>query len=336
MHAVPQEPAALRKPMFASAPPLRQPARTTPNLVLRTVFSAFGFIHLLCFGALFFEIRAIDWWVCGALFVVRMFGVTGGYHRYFAHRTYKTGRVFQFLLAFLAQTSSQKGALWWAAHHRGHHKHSDTEEDTHSPVQDGFFYSHVGWMWQEGTSETHFDRIRDFAKYPELVWLNRYWVVPPFLLAVCVYLTLGWSGLFVGFFLSTVLLWHATFAINSLAHVLGTRPYRSGDDSRNNFLLALITLGEGWHNNHHYYQASTRQGFHWWQIDITYYTLKALSWVGLVWDLREPPAEVVTGARTLSHVKRLDAMKQERDVPAAPAPTPSAPILAARVSKNVA
>ena len=299
----------------ATATPLRQPARTTPRLVFSTIFSVFGFIHLLCFGALFLDVSAADWWACGALFVVRMFGVTGGYHRYFSHRTYKTSRWFQFVLAFLAQTSSQKGALWWAAHHRGHHKHSDTEEDTHSPVQDGFFYSHVGWMWDPGTEVTHYDRIKDFAKYPELVWLNKNWLVPPFVLGTATYLALGWSGLFVGFFLSTVLLWHSTFFINSLAHVFGTRPYRSGDDSRNNFLLAILTLGEGWHNNHHYYQASTRQGFHWWQIDITYYVLKTLSFVGIVWDIREPPADVVSGERVLSHVRRLDERKARSEAP---------------------
>lgn len=281
----------------AKSTPLRQPARTTPRLVLSTIFSVFGLFHLICFGALFLEVQAIDWWVCGALFVVRMFGVTGGYHRYFSHRTYKTSRAFQFVLAFLAQTSSQKGALWWAAHHRGHHKHSDTEHDTHSPVQDGFFYSHVGWMWDEGTTVTHFDRIKDFAKYPELRWLNKYWVVPPVMLGIAVYLLLGWSGLLVGFFLSTVLLWHATFAINSLAHVLGSRPYRSGDDSRNNFVLALLTLGEGWHNNHHYFQASTRQGFHWWQIDITYYVLKVMSWLGIIHSLNPVPKHILEEGR---------------------------------------
>ena len=235
-------------------------------------------------GALFLDVSAADWWACGALFVVRMFGVTGGYHRYFSHRTYKTSRWFQFVLAFLAQTAPRRGRC-------GGRPITEvttstrTPRRTRTPRAGRIFYSHVGWMWDPGTEVTHYDRIKDFAKYPELVWLNKNWLVPPFVLGTATDLALGWSGLFVGFCLSTVLLWHSTFFINSLAHVFGTRPYRSGDDSRNNFLLAILTLGEGWHNNHHYYQASTRQGFHWWQIDITYYVLKMLSFVGIVWDL---------------------------------------------------
>jgi stearoyl-CoA desaturase (Delta-9 desaturase) len=239
-------------------------------------------------------VRPIDWVVCGVLYVVRMFGVTGVYHRYFSHRTYKTSRGFQFVLALLAMSSSQKGVLWWAAHHRHHHKYSDQVEDVHSPKQRGFFYAHVGWLF-DNTEGTDYSRVKDLTKYPELVFLNKYWWIPPTVLGFAVFLTLGWSGLLIGFALSTVLLWHGTYTINSLTHLFGKRVYETTDDSRNSFLLALITLGEGWHNNHHYYQASTRQGFHWWQIDVSYYVLRALSAVGLVWDLREPPAEVVAG-----------------------------------------
>lgn len=261
------------------------------------------------------EVRPIHWVVCGALYFVRMFAVTGVYHRYFSHRTYKTSRVMQFLLAVLAQTSSQKGALWWAAHHRHHHKYSDMPEDVHSPVQRSLFYAHVGWMW-DNTDATDYSKVKDLAKYPELVFLNRAWWLPPVALGFATFLTLGWGGLLIGFMLSTVLLWHGTFTINSLTHVWGKRVYETADDSRNNLWLALITLGEGWHNNHHYYQASTRQGFHWWQIDVTYYILKAMSWVGLVWDLREPPAEVVAG--TWRPNKRAKA-EAEAEVPTEPA-----------------
>ncbi len=240
------------------------------------------------------EVRPIDWVVCVGLYLVRMFAVTGAYHRYFAHRTYKTSRAMQFFLAVLAQTSTQKGALWWAAHHRHHHKFSDMPEDVHSPRQRGFLYSHVGWMW-DNTDATDYSKVKDLTKFPELVFLNKAWWLPPLALGFGVFLALGWSGLLIGFGLSTVLLWHGTFTINSLTHVWGKRVYETNDDSRNNVWLALITLGEGWHNNHHYYQASTRQGFLWWQIDVTYYVLKIMSWVGLVWDLREPPQEVIDG-----------------------------------------
>ena len=239
-------------------------------------------------------VRPIDWVVCGALYLIRMFGVTGVYHRYFSHRTYKTSRWFQLVLALVAMSSSQKGVLWWAAHHRHHHKHSDGPLDIHSPVQKGFWYAHVGWIF-DGTEATDYSKIKDFARYPELMFLNKFWWLPPALLGVGVFLALGWSGLLIGFALSTVLLWHGTYTINSLTHLFGKRVYETTDDSRNSLILALITLGEGWHNNHHYYQASTRQGFHWWQVDITYYVLRLLSFVGLIWDIREPPAAVVAG-----------------------------------------
>jgi len=246
-------------------------------------------VHLACLGALFTGATWQDWAMCAFLYFARMFAVTGAYHRYFSHRTFKTSRWFQFVLAFWAQTSSQRGALWWAAHHRDHHKFSDTPWDVHSPVRKGFWYSHIGWIYDHN-EDTNYNRVRDLSKYPELVWLNKYWLVPPVALGIVVAATMGLSGLLVGFLLSTVLLWHGTFTINSLAHVWGSRRYDTTDTSRNNFWLALLTMGEGWHNNHHHHMMSTRQGFYWWEIDITYYILKAMSWVGLVWDLRPPPA----------------------------------------------
>jgi stearoyl-CoA desaturase (delta-9 desaturase) len=227
------------------------------------------------------------------LYVVRMFGITAGYHRYFSHRTYKTSRAFQFLLAFLAQTSLQKGALWWAAHHRHHHKHSDEPADIHSPVQRGFWWSHVGWILVPEYHATRQDLVRDLTRYPELVWLDRWHWVPPLAYGVGLFLVGGWPLLVWGLVVSTVLLWHGTFVINSLAHVFGRRRYATSDDSRNSLLLALITLGEGWHNNHHHYQSSTSQGFFWWEVDVTFYVLKALEKLGLVWDLRRPPKHML-------------------------------------------
>ncbi|MBW2188696.1 MAG: acyl-CoA desaturase, partial [Deltaproteobacteria bacterium] len=198
--------------------------------------------------------------------------------------------------ALFAQSSSQKGVLWWAAHHRVHHKLSDQPGDVHSPVLNSFAYAHVGWIFAD-TEDTRWDKIRDFAKYPELRWLNKYWAVPPAALAVACLLIAGWPGLFIGFFLSTVLLWHNTFLINSLTHVWGAKRFDTGDESRNNMVTALLTLGEGWHNNHHHYQSSCRQGFYWWEIDVTYYVLKMLSWVGLVWDIRGVPEHVLEEGR---------------------------------------
>jgi len=259
--------------------------------ILSTV--PFVIIHLLSLGIFFFPLHWSYLITCVALLVVRMFFVTAGYHRYFSHRSYKTSRAFQFVIAFMAQTSSQKGVLWWAAHHRHHHRYSDQENDLHSPTIFGFFWSHVGWIISDKYVDTRLDYVGDFAKYPELRWLNKYYLVPPAALAIALLLIGGLPLFFWGFCLSTTLLWHDTFAINSLSHLFGSRRYETSDTSRNNWLLALMTLGEGWHNNHHHYMASARQGFFWWEIDITYYTLKALSWCGLVRDLRKVPAHML-------------------------------------------
>lgn len=268
---------------------------------------SFIILHLIPLGALFTGATLFDWIVCAVLYVTRMFWVTGGYHRYFSHKTYKTSRWFQFLIAFFSQTSVQKGALWWASHHRIHHRHSDTEQDPHSMKLFGFWYSHMGWIASKKHKKTEYKIIGDYAKYPELVWLNKYHLIPPLILALLVmalggivngagladmFTSAGLSTLFVGFFLSTIFLFHGTFSINSLMHKIGKQRYKSGDESRNSLILALVTLGEGWHNNHHYYQASARQGFFWWEIDITYYGLKMLSWLGFIWELRGVPDKV--------------------------------------------
>ncbi len=251
--------------------------------------------HAACFAALFIEFQLSGLLLCVALYYGRMFFVTAGYHRYFSHRTFKTSRVFQFVLAFLAMTSSQKGILWWAAHHRDHHRYSDTEKDPHSPLLRGFWYSHVGWILTTAHDQTDYSRIGDFAKYPELRWLNRWHSVPPVTLAVLLFLLGGWNWLIWGFFISTVMLWHGTFLVNSLAHVFGRVRYATSDGSRNSLLIAVFTMGEGWHNNHHHYPASVRQGFFWWEIDVTYYLLKVFSWFRLIWDLRHPPPQVRAG-----------------------------------------
>ncbi|MCY3741212.1 MAG: acyl-CoA desaturase [Candidatus Poribacteria bacterium] len=267
-------------------------------------------VHLACLAILWVDVQPIDWIICGALYVIRMFGITAGFHRYFSHRSFKTSRVFQFILAFLGQSSAQRGVLWWAATHRYHHKHSDTEQDVHSPVQHGFWYSHVLWIFSKRGRSVDYSLIKDFQKYPELVWLEKWERLPPFLLGFLVWLIAGWSGLVVGFFVSTVFLFHGTFTINSLSHVIGKQPYATGDSSRNNLFLAIITLGEGWHNNHHHFPSATPQGFRWWQIDVTYYILKVLSLVRIVWDLRLPPAHVVEGKRKLPLVAVEKAAQQ--------------------------
>ncbi|MDZ7779136.1 MAG: fatty acid desaturase [Gemmatimonadota bacterium] len=257
----------------------------------------FILVHAACLGAIWTGVSATAVAVAVGLYVIRMWGITAGYHRYFSHRSYKTSRVMQFVIALIGQTSAQRGVLWWAAVHRHHHLYSDTEHDVHSPRHQGFLYSHVGWIFNHNNWKPDYGTVKDLTKYPELVWLDRLNYLPAILLGFGMFLWGGWTMLVVGFFWSTVALYHGTFFINSLAHVHGSQRYLTGDDSRNNFWLALITLGEGWHNNHHHYQSSTRQGFRWWEVDLSYYALKAMSWLGMVWDLRAPPEAIVRGER---------------------------------------
>jgi stearoyl-CoA desaturase (delta-9 desaturase) len=259
----------------------------------------FLLVHVGCLAAIW---SGVTWPAVAlgvALYWLRMFAIGAGYHRYFSHRAYSTGRVFQFVLAFLAQSSAQKSVLWWAAKHRHHHLHSDTEHDVHSPRQKGFLYSHVGWIFARRHESADLAKVADLARYPELMWLHRYELLPAVVLAGLCFALAGWSGLVVGFLWSTVLVYHATFCINSLAHVHGRKRYVTGDDSRNNWLLALFTMGEGWHNNHHAYQSSARQGFRWWEVDPTYYILKGLSRLGVVWDLKTPPEKVLRNEQRL-------------------------------------
>jgi stearoyl-CoA desaturase (delta-9 desaturase) len=230
-------------------------------------------------------------------YFVRMVLVTAAYHRYFSHRSFKTSRFFQFLLALGAQSAAQKGVLWWAAHHRFHHKHSDEPVDPHSVKQHGFWYAHVGWILGPDWNGTDLQTVADLAKYPELRFLNRPSVqlLPAVALGAAFALLGGWQAFVWGFLVSTVLLWHGSFSINSLSHLFGKRRYVTTDDSKNNWALAIITTGEGWHNNHHHYQSSANQGFRWWEVDVTFYFLRLLERLGLVWDVRRPPPEILAG-----------------------------------------
>jgi len=264
----------------------------------------FVLVHVACLAAIWTGVTSRAIVLCALLYVIRMFAITAGYHRYFSHRSFRTTRWFQFVLAFVAESSTQKGVLWWAACHRQHHRHSDTEADVHSPRLQGFVYAHFLWVFARSNRAMPPGSVRDLTRFPELIFLNRFYMLPPIVLATAIWLIGGWTDLVVGFFWSTVLLYHATFAINSLAHTSGTQPYETRDDSRNNWWLAVITMGEGWHNNHHVYQRSARQGFRWYEVDVTFYLLTILKWVGVVWDVATPP-------RTITHATRRIAASAE-------------------------
>jgi stearoyl-CoA desaturase (delta-9 desaturase) len=265
---------------------------------LGQIFNAIG-IALIHLGTIYAFWRGADGVLVAMAVVsyfVRMFAVTAGYHRYFSHRTYKTSRVFQFLLAFLGTSATQKGPIWWASAHRRHHKYSDTEMDVHSPKQRGFWYAHMGWWLGRDHEKTDWSQVRDLAKFPELRLLERWHVLGVFTCMGAAAALRGFDGFLWGYVVSTCFLLHGTFTINSLAHVYGSRRYETTDTSRNNPWLALISMGEGWHNNHHHYMNSANQGFYWWEIDMSYYLLKALEKVGLVWDVRKAPKEITSAA----------------------------------------
>lgn len=262
----------------------------------------FVFLHVSCLAAFWTGVSPVALGTAIALYWLRMFAITAFYHRYFSHKTFSTSRFMQFVFAFCGGTAVQRGALWWAAHHRCHHRESDTENDIHSPVTRSFLWSHIGWITSSSNMPTNYEVIPDLVRYPELVLLNRFDWVPPVLLGLALYgsgaclesiapelHTSGWQMVIWGFFISSVVLFHATACINSLAHKFGSRRYDTNDDSKNNWLLAIFTLGEGWHNNHHKFPGSTRQGIFWWEIDVSYMILKLMSAVGLVWDLHKTP-----------------------------------------------
>jgi stearoyl-CoA desaturase (Delta-9 desaturase) len=287
----------------------------------------FMILHLGCLGVIWTGASAFAVWTAVVLYFARMAVVTGVYHRYFSHKTYSTSRPMQFFLALCGGTTVQRGPLWWAYHHRHHHQHSDQAEDAHSPHVHGFLWSHIGWITSRRNFPTDYSKVRDLDRYPELVFLNRFDAVVPLAFALSIFglgsllathapglHTNGWQLLVWGFFISTTALFHGTSCINSMAHLMGRRRYKTEDDSRNSFILAIITLGEGWHNNHHRYQSSTRNGFFWWELDITYYLLKCLSWTGLVWGLKSVPATVLAEGERSDHDESVAAATRAQHV----------------------
>jgi stearoyl-CoA desaturase (delta-9 desaturase) len=297
--------------------------RAEPDRVDWMRVMPFVFLHAGCLGVIWVGASPFAVWTAVALYFLRMFAVTGIHHRYFSHKTYSTSRFGQFLLALFAGTTVQRGSLWWAYHHRHHHLHSDDPEDAHSPHVHGFWWSHIGWITSRRNFPTDYTKIKDLAKFPELVWLNRFDLVVPILFAASLFGlgallesyapglgTNGWQLLVWGFFISTTVLFHGTGCINSMAHLMGRRRYQTGDDSRNSAILAFITLGEGWHNNHHRYQSSTRNGFYWWEIDPTYYGLKLLAKTGFIWGLKPVPQSVLDEGARADHQASVEAARQ--------------------------
>lgn len=310
-------------PSRESPEPLPAPSRVQLKHLL-----PFLAIHLVCVGVIWVGVSWVAVGVAFVLYWVRMFVITGFYHRYFSHRSFKTSRVMQALMAAVGTTTAQRGPMWWAAWHRHHHRHSDDHPDIHSPHWYGLLWSHMFWFNSDDGVAIDPSRVPDLMKYPELRFIERWHMLGPLGLAAAMFV-LGWglaaaglntSGaqmLVWGFGVSTVVLYHCTFTINSLAHMWGRRRFKTKDDSRNNLALALVTMGEGWHNNHHFHPGSSRQGFYWWEIDVTYYILWAMSKVGLVWELRGVPERVYHAAEEHAGREHDPGMELHRKMKAA-------------------
>lgn len=280
---------SLRKKGEDDIVPAERMSSATAHVCLKN--SGFIFMHVACLGVFFTGVNVQDLALCGCVYLLQLVGITVGYHRYLSHRSFKTSRAFQFVLAWLGCSAVQKGPLWWAAHHRHHHRTSDTPEDLHSPISHSIYQAHVGWVFSRDSDDTDERTVKDLSRFSELRWLDRYHWGPPLAVGVLCFVAGGWSGLVRGFFVSSVLSHHATFLVNSACHLWGQRRYATADASRNNWFVALLTLGEGWHNNHHHYQSSANQCFRWWELDMSYYLIRLLALVGVVWDVRTPPPE---------------------------------------------
>jgi stearoyl-CoA desaturase (delta-9 desaturase) len=306
------------------ARPRRARWASVPIYVLDT--APMVLVHVLALGALLTGATWTDWAVFAVLAYVRGLFVTVGYHRFFAHRSFKTSRALQFLIGFFCCANLQQGPLWWAAHHRDHHKHSDGASDVHSPYHGGFFWAYCGWLFASVDDDRQ-DRVRDWRRFPELVWLERFWQLPGLLLAVLFWWVGGWGLLCVGFCLSAVVTFQLTFVVNTVGHLIGTRRYPTPDHSTNSWLLAAVTLGDGWHNNHHHYPHAAQAGFFWWEIDASYRVIRLLERLGVVWDVRRVPDHKLgppAGRQALpGQVHRVAAGGASSVAPCSPAPAAS-------------
>lgn len=277
----------------------------------RAVLVGMAIFHLGCFGVIWTGVSPAALTVALALYVVRGFGVTAGYHRLLAHRSFSTGRPVQFLLALAGSLATQGGPLWWVAHHRSHHRYTETEKDIHSPRTQGFWRSHIGWMLSAESFRENGANARDLYRVPELKFLQQHYAWIVLGQGVAIYglgeglaalgvQTSGAQMLVWAYFIATVALWHATFMVNSVCHLWGSRPFDAEDTSTNNWLVALLALGEGWHNNHHKFAYSARHGLEWWQFDLTWLLLRGMEKLGLVSELRLPRPRMLERAKAAS------------------------------------
>jgi stearoyl-CoA desaturase (delta-9 desaturase) len=270
-----------------------------PNLVQILIFWFVQASALLVF-AVPFRWAYLGLWA--ASHFLRAVGLTLCFHRYLAHRAFKMNRGARFVWALVGTAAMQKGPLWWAGHHVNHHKYADRDGDPHSPMVSGVYHAHVGWFLDDtkyDSVESNNPVMRDFSKVPELALLDRFFYAPPILLALGLVLAGGLPWLAWGFCLPTMTLSHATFCINSVNHMFGSRRFETVDESRNNVLTAFFAVGEGWHNNHHRYQRAARNGFYWWEFDPTWYIIRGMAALRIAWDLQSVPKRIYEEARSV-------------------------------------
>jgi len=236
--------------------------------------------------------NSTDWLLFAVIYPIQSIGVGVSLHRYFAHRSFKTSRWFQFMMALMA-ASVFGDAVRFTGKHRLHHRYSDTTNDTHTPLK-GFWSCWYGSLLDNGYTDAELcDAARDLKKYPELMWLHRYWMVPGLVLCGIAFLIGGLSSVAIGVLLGSTLLLNQAAAVNYFCHKYGRRRFDTRDRSTNNALIAALSFGEGWHNNHHYYPATARAGFHWWEVDMYYWVIWLFEKLGLVWDVRQPTQEML-------------------------------------------
>jgi len=260
---------------------------------------------------------AFDWIhlaIMAFMYVITAIGITVGYHRYFTHRSFRTNRAVEAVLAALGSMAMEGPVLTWAAVHRSHHQHSDHDDDPHSPhghgatwwgMLRGMWHAHMGWMLS-GTRRGLDRYVVDLQADPLVRWMSRRWWLWVFVglalpAALGGLLTQSWLGVLLGFIwggpVRVFLVHHVTWSINSVCHIWGTRPFRSRDESRNNVVFGVLALGEGWHNNHHAFPTSARHGLRWWQLDVSYLVIRGLALVGLAHDIRTPSPERMAARR---------------------------------------
>ena len=279
------------------------------------VLSWLVFMHVGALAGFFlFNWKAVGvavalWWLTGGI------GICLGYHRYFTHRSFTTYKPIEYLLAICGCMAGEAGPISWVAAHRYHHTYSDMEDDPHSPLR-GFFWAHMGWLFAREKFLSEFESYKryapDMARDRFLVWLDRFHLVPTALLAWGLYAMGGWTFVVWGIFVRSVMVYHSTWLVNSASHVWGYRTYQTTDKSRNNWWVALLTFGEGWHNNHHAFQRSARHGFRWWEIDPTFMMVKLLWMFGLASDIHLPVRHDHRGVTipVADLVKRPDTLKR--------------------------